>query len=209
VTTLAILLAVAAQAAPPLRCPKGTEAALTGHPLRPLDCEPSPAAPAAEVALDTTTLPDGGDAARAALKALEGRWRGTITAMADHFEVSLDVTGSGKSWAWSTTALRGLQKRRLGAEFKTGPFAKRPPYDAVVTSPDFPERSLAARVWTGAAPLESGKRPELDRLAVWTYAGKPGVHRVQYALAGNKARGIYTYVDPKLGPIATSFELTK
>ena len=210
-TWLACLaLATAHGAQAPRRCPDGRPPVLTGQPFRPSDCPSSDEPPAsAAAAVSNAALPDVRDAARSDLKPLDGRWRGIVTIAGGHYEIELNVSNSGRLLRWSEMDLRTHDRRQLAAELKVGFWSKAPPLKATISAPELPGQTLSAQVWLGAAPLENGSRPPLDRLAVWTYSGRPQQHRVQYALEGERLRGTYTCADPRLGPIATSLELAR
>lgn len=185
-----LLAATALAAAPAMRCREGQTPYLTGSPLTLLDCAAK--APAGTAPAPSAPLPEAADKERADLKALEGTWRGAANVAGAFYDFELQARG--KTLSWTRLDLRFHERLRLDVELKQGLFSKRQPFGAVARSPQAPGAELAAQVWLGAAPLEDGKRPARDRLAVWVFEGRAGEHRLEFAVRGDELDGLYVHV---------------
>ncbi len=203
----ALALVLAALPAAAQRCPDGGEPLLTGQPFRPLACSASDASQGPAVAVSTAARPDP-DPERADLRGLDGEWRGSVSFGAGRFDVTLIVSGRGAHWRWQALNELSHLSLQLDGELTRGLFSK-PPYKLSLKSPAVPDRALTGEIWLGATPLEAGKHPVYDRLAVWTFAGRAPLQKVAYTLEGDRLRGAYALVDGDKGPVSTGFDLTR
>jgi hypothetical protein len=204
---LAFFAWAASPAAAQVRCPDGGAPRLTGELFHPLACSEAQLSLAAGVDVSTASLPDA-DAARGRLEDLDGTWRGFAVFGASRYDLTLTVSRGGTRWVWTTMDQQLHLATELDETVTKGFFAK-PPYKLALASPSAPGRKLSGRLWAGAAPLEAGRHPEKDRLLAWRFEGLAAVQKLQYSLAGDRLRALYTLADPARGRRSTELDLQR
>jgi hypothetical protein len=202
----ALLLAAWAAAddvAPHPKCPEGGDPVFTGQPFRPLYCpQGGKEKPAKASEPDAATLPAKGGWS-AALKGLDGRWRGIVFFAGNRYDATLDVSKSGTSWSFLPKDYSTHLGYPIAGEIKKpGWFSGGLP-KLETWSPAKPGERLSSRFWLGANPAPTGPR----RLAVWSLSGRPELHRVEFDAANGRLSGVYTLTDPARGTVGASFDL--
>lgn len=207
----ALLAACAARAADAPRhpqCPDGKDPVLTGQPFRPLRCPQAGEKPGKSVEPDEAALPKKGSWS-AALKGLDGSWRGLAYFAGNRYEVTLDVSGSGRQWRLKAMDYATHVFHPLEAELKKpGWFSGGMP-KLEVSSPSLPGSALSARLWLGANPPKPAGATAHEHVAVWKYSGRPELHRVEYTAKGDAISAVYSMTLPDVGPVGATLDLTR